>query len=233
MGTANHKDNFDAYADSYDAWYDTQKGGTLLQTEAECLRPLLQKFPKPYVELGVGSGRFAQGLGIELGLDPSVNPLRKAMSRNVDVVRARAENVPFKSNSFGAVLVAFTLCFVDDPLAMLSEVRRVLLPEGGLVLGTLPAGTAWADSYASRGREGHPIYRSARFYAIEDTVTMLKQAGFTPFKYRSTLFQKPGLEHYQQEDSLDGFDYKAGFVGIACVTSSLRINFSPVVSSPA
>src|SRR3972149_5335474 len=50
---------FDEYAERYDAWYDSPKGRALLGTEVACLRPLLSQFPQPYLEVGVGTGRFA------------------------------------------------------------------------------------------------------------------------------------------------------------------------------
>lgn len=71
------------YTDRYDAWYDTPKGRALLASEVACLKPLLQRFPRPYLEVGVGTGRFAQALGIGYGVDPSVRALDKAVQRGV------------------------------------------------------------------------------------------------------------------------------------------------------
>jgi len=54
---------FDTYAGEYDAWYETPAGRTIFAMEVDCLRPFLVKHDGPYLELGVGSGRFAQALG--------------------------------------------------------------------------------------------------------------------------------------------------------------------------
>lgn len=131
---------FNTYADSYDAWYDSPKGKLLLSTELACLRPLVEAFPRPRLEVGVGSGRFDSALGVGYGLDPSPMALQKASQREITVVRGRGEDIPFKAGSFGGVLVAFTICFVAEPDRVFREIQRVLVPGGGVVLGVLLKG---------------------------------------------------------------------------------------------
>lgn len=208
---------FDAYADSYDAWYDSPKGKSLLATEVACLQLLLGLFPRHYLEVGVGTGRFAAALGMEWGIDPSPRAIEKARRRGVKVILGNGEDIPFPEASFGAVLLAFTLCFVADTAKVMMEVWRVLIPDGGLVLGLLLKGTPWADFYARRGAEGHPLYRTAHFYSKEEAEILLKQNGFHIIAYRSTLFQEPGQEVYQEELPVDRYVPGAGFVGIAAV----------------
>jgi hypothetical protein len=50
---------FEALADRYDAWYDGPVGRIAFPLEVECLRPLLKGAPFPWLEVGVGTGRFA------------------------------------------------------------------------------------------------------------------------------------------------------------------------------
>lgn len=52
----------------------------------------------------------------------------------VDVVDGIAESIPFPDNSFDSVHVGLVLCSVDDVGAALGEIRRVLRPEGRLVV---------------------------------------------------------------------------------------------------
>lgn len=211
---------FDVYADRYDAWYDSSVGKILFSAELACLRPLLEQFARPYLEVGVGTGRFAEALGIEYGLDPSPRALEKARVRGVKVTLGIGEELPFPDARFGGVLLVFTLCFVEDPNKVIQEIRRVLTPGGGLVLGVLLKDTPWADSYARRGAEGHPLYSTARFYSREEVEDLLKQSDFRITAYRSTLFQKPGLEVYKEESPVDGLVPGAGFVGIAAVKAN-------------
>ncbi|MBI4337704.1 MAG: methyltransferase domain-containing protein [Chloroflexi bacterium] len=208
---------FDAYAEQYDAWYDSPHGQALLASEVACLRLLLGRFKAPYLEVGVGTGRFAKALGIACGIDPAARSLAVARRRGVNVALGVGENLPLRAASFGAVLVAFTLCFVSNPTVVLGEARRVLKPCGGLVLGLLPRGSPWADWYARRGAQGHPLYRSARFFTLAEVQALLEQSGFRVTACRSTLFQPPGLETYAIESPIDGCPPGGGFVGLAAV----------------
>lgn len=155
---------FDTRADEYDAWFDSEPGAAIFAMEMACLQPLLYRFPRPYLEVGAGSGRFAQALGIENGVDSAPALLKKARARGIKVKRAGGEKLPFKSSSFESVLIALTLCFADDPLQMLREVSRVLVNDGGLVLGLILEDSPWGKFYAGKAKEGHPIYSKARFF---------------------------------------------------------------------
>ena len=205
---------FDAHARQYDAWYDSPAGQAIFQMELECLRPLLARLPRPYLEIGVGSGWFAQGLGIEWGVDPSLALLRLARGRGSGVIRAVGEALPFGNGAFGGVLLALTLCFVRDPAQVLREARRVLRPGGGLVLGLVLSDSPWAHFYIQKARQGHPIYQLARFFSRREVEGMLRAAGFTRLAYRSTLFQPPGQESYQLEVPRAGLERGAGFVAL-------------------
>ena len=94
------------------------------------------------LELGVGVGAnwpyLAETLEYE-GVEPDIHMLRRArrraasMGRTLSLKCARAEALPFESETFDTVLVTFTLCTVQDPASALSEVMRVLKPGGALV----------------------------------------------------------------------------------------------------
>ncbi len=73
------------------------------------------------------------------GVDPSPELLNKAQAelaesgRSANFMAGVAEALPFASNSFDCVVTTFTLCSVQDPIAALSETRRVLKPGGRLL----------------------------------------------------------------------------------------------------
>jgi ubiquinone/menaquinone biosynthesis C-methylase UbiE len=52
----------------------------------------------------------------------------------VDIVDGTGESIPFPDNSFDSVHIGLVLCSVDDVAATLSEIRRVLVPGGRLVV---------------------------------------------------------------------------------------------------
>lgn len=182
---------FEGLAERYDAWYEGPAGRELFAMELACLRPLLQDTTRPRLEVGVGSGRFAAALGVEIGLDPAREPLGLARARGVRVVQGVGEGLPFRDGVFGAVLVVVTLCFADDPQALLAEARRVLRPGGALVLGDVIADRSWGKWYRQRGEAGHSFYSQARFLTSADIERMLKPAGFRVTATCSTLTQPP------------------------------------------
>jgi SAM-dependent methyltransferase len=53
---------------------------------------------------------------------------------DADIVDGIGESIPFPDNSFDSVHVGLVLCSVDDVAATLAEIRRVLTPEGRLVV---------------------------------------------------------------------------------------------------
>jgi len=130
------------------------------------------------------------------------------------VAQAVGEQLPFRNEAFGGILLVVTLCFVDDPLWVLREARRVLRPDGGLVLGMILAESPWAAHYREKGRQGHPFYSIARFYPRAELEGWLAQAGFRVVAYRSTLFQDPGASQIREEEGRPGFYPEAGFTGI-------------------
>ncbi len=52
----------------------------------------------------------------------------------VEVVNGTGESIPFPDNTFDSVHIGLVLCSVDDVAATLREIRRVLVPQGRLVV---------------------------------------------------------------------------------------------------
>jgi SAM-dependent methyltransferase len=204
---------FEELAGRYDAWYAGARGRLLFDLELACLRPLLVPGRGPRLEVGVGSGRFAAAIGIEAGVDPAAAPLHFATGRGVAAVQGTGERLPFCDDSFSAVMLVVTLCFADDPAALLGEARRVLVPSGHLVAGIVPLDSAWGRRYEAQGRAGHPFYRNARFLTLAEHRDMLAEAGFTITGARSILTQAPGDEPVEEEP-LEGALPGAGFVAL-------------------
>ena len=205
---------FDSHASEYDVWYDTEAGKTIFAMEVDCLKPLLHGYSRPYLEVGVGSGRFAEALGIEYGIDLAPAMVHMAKARGVKVTEATGEELPFPDKTFGGFLMALTLCFLDKPQKALEEAWRVLQPEGGLVLGLILRNSPWAEFYADEGRKGHPIYSKARFLSKDGVESLLRMCGFKVLDYRCTLFQPPGQLTYQHESPVSGYQQSAGFVAM-------------------
>ncbi|MBX6772345.1 MAG: methyltransferase domain-containing protein [Chloroflexi bacterium] len=201
------------FGERYDAWYDGPVGRWAFPQECAARRPLLEGLPQPWLEVGVGTGRFAAALGVRYGLDPAPAALALARRRGIAVVQARGEELPLQSHSLGALLLIVTLCFVADPLAVLREGRRVLRPDGGLVLGLVLAESPWGRWYRSLAQAGHPYYCLAHFFTREEVAGLLDAAGFVVSRERSALFQPP-TEVLRDEPAREGFEGQAGFSAI-------------------
>ena len=93
----------------------------------QALRLLLPSLPKPWLEIGIGSGRFAQALGIETGIDPSTKLVEMAKNRGISTFVRRGEHSLFDEETFGTVFLIVTLCFLDSPLGVLKEANRILI----------------------------------------------------------------------------------------------------------
>ena len=205
---------FDTVASDYDAWYDEPVGRVILAAELDCLRRLVGTCHGRWLEVGVGSGRFAAGLGIGEGIDPARNMLRIATRRGVRTHLGTADSLPFPDGCFDGVLLALALCFIEDPAAALQECRRVLAEKGVLVVGIVPADSPWGRLYARKKAEGHRIYTSATFRTVQKTVDLVEAAGFRLRNAASTLLwdpdDLPGTESFVEPSGKES----AGFVAL-------------------
>ena len=95
------------------------------------------------LEVGVGTGKnlpyHPQGSrSVAVDLSPRMlgHAARKAdrLGRDVDLVLADAQRLPFRDGVFDAAAATFVFCSVPDPVLGLREVRRVVRRDGGLHL---------------------------------------------------------------------------------------------------
>jgi tRNA-Thr(GGU) m(6)t(6)A37 methyltransferase TsaA len=213
------KNNFDMLTDKYDAWYDSAEGRPLYESELRCLRPLVEDSSGSILEIGVGTGRFAMHFPDVTGIDPSLNALKMAEKRGVKTVHGYGENLPLEDETFGCILIIVTLCFVENPLDVLREARRVLRKGGSIIIGLVPRDSPWGAFYEEKKRAGHPFYSNARFYVLKDIENMLQTAGLKISRIRSTLLQSPD-DSRRIEEPVEGNISGAGFLCIEVKTDN-------------
>ena len=160
---------FNLLAERYDSWYD--KNSQLFEKELPIIPPPLD----PSLEIGCGSGRFMERLGIDVGIDLSGGLLKLAKSRGLQVMLADGRDIPFRDASFSSAYLIFTLCFLECPEEVLIEVKRVLKSNGRLYVCVVPKDSGLGREYSSKNS---PFYRISRFYSEKEVESMLRGTGF-------------------------------------------------------
>ncbi|MGM0606252.1 MAG: class I SAM-dependent methyltransferase [Halobacteriota archaeon] len=204
-----HTEPFDRYTDRYEEWFAENEYA--YRSEVAALRRLIPS-PGRGVEIGVGTGRFADPLGVRYGLDPSVRMLRRAADRGIEVVAGVAEDLPLAADSFDTALVVTAICFVDDVGRTLREARRVLVDGGRLVIGYIDKESPVGQLYQEHKTE-NPFYRDATFVSTEVLLGALRSAGFDGFETVQTIFEPP-TELTELDSVTEGYG-EGSFVGIA------------------
>lgn len=174
---------FETYHQRYDDWF--VRHSAAYHSELLAVRAQL-----PYIGLGlsigVGTGRFAAPLGIQIGIDPAHEVLGYAAQRGIASVQTVAEALPFADNCFDHALCVTTICFVDDAGAMLRETFRVLQPVGVLVIGFIDRASALGQHYLAHQAENE-FYRDATFFSAAEVEQLLHDSGFVESRWVQTL----------------------------------------------
>jgi ubiquinone/menaquinone biosynthesis C-methylase UbiE len=162
------------------------------------------------LEIGVGTGRFAAGLGIATGIDPSRNMLEVAQGRGVNVREGFGEDLPFPNEAFDYAALIITLCFVKKPKKVLEEARRILRKDGRIIIGIVDRESFLGKFYR---KKKSVFYEQARFLGVGEVTNMLKEAGFAAFSYFQTISVLPE-RMISVEKPRRGFG-KGGFVVVS------------------
>jgi len=96
------------------------------------------------LEIGIGSGLNLQFYDTKkvsaiVGVDPAAQMQSLAHERaaNIDipveVIAVDVQGIHAKTDQFDTIVMTFTLCSIDDPVAALQEMARVLKPNGRLL----------------------------------------------------------------------------------------------------
>jgi SAM-dependent methyltransferase len=168
----------------YDSWF--LKNPWVYDAELRAVKAMVPVAGRG-LEVGVGTGRFAQPLAIREGVEPSSRMREIAQRRGIRVVDGVAEALPFESSTFDFVLMVTVLCFVDDVHEALLEAKRVLVTEGVAVIGFIDRDGKMGEFYLKHQRE-NPFYREAKFLSTAKLIEYMDWAGFTDLTLTQTIF---------------------------------------------
>jgi len=175
---------FERYYIEYENWFEENRFA--YQSELAALKEFIPGH-KRGIEIGVGSGRFAAPLGIEIGIDPSPKMREIAKSYGLEVYDAVAEALPFGDGSFDFALMVTTICFLDDVEAALKEAYRIIKPSGSLIIGFIDKDSPLGKLYEQHKKKS-VFYDVAIFYSVNEIVSRLEKVGFKGFNFVQTIF---------------------------------------------
>ncbi len=181
-------DIFNSHVEEYEAWYEKYQDAYL--SEVAAIKEQFQKLPENLrgIEVGLGTGRFAEPLGIKEGIEPAMEMAKMAMDRDIEIIRGVAEHLPYAALQFDFVLFV-TICHLDNVKEAFVEAHRVLKNEGSIIVGFLDKDQSVAKQYEDR-RGRSTFFKHAVFYGVDRVENLLKDAGFRKFEYNQSLFGK-------------------------------------------
>lgn len=179
--------------------------GSMLYDHAQLMNRRVLAISRPPIEwlnipaggiaLDVGSGpgnitaalaRAAGPDGFALGVDISEAMLDRAVKaeagRQVGFLRADAQQLPFRDESFDAVVSLAALQLIPDPVAALSEMVRVLRPGRRMAVMVPTAGHGAAMRFLSRG--------GAQLFDEDELGDVLEDLGLTGVRTKSLGFMQ-------------------------------------------
>ena len=126
-------------------WHDSNRQLRPLRRLAPVRTRFLQEMVIPkgrVLDLGCGGGYMLEELSAHnaslFGIDLAMEALRAAKTRSVQkgytttLTRASADTLPFPNEYFDGIICTDVLVHVPDPHAVISEIARVLKPNGWL-----------------------------------------------------------------------------------------------------
>lgn len=179
---------FEQHTERYEEWFEVHE--VAYRSELAALDELLEDSPRG-LEIGVGTGRFAGPLGIDVGVDPAEEMLVRARERGVTPVTGVAEALPFADETFDVAVLVTTVCFVDDIHETMAEARRVLREDGSVVVAYIDKNTPVGRRYQEK-KGDNPFYQDATFVTTGELVETLETVGFSEFEFVQTIFEWPG-----------------------------------------
>lgn len=204
---------FDEYYLEYEDWFERNKN--IFLSELKLIKSLIPDNLNG-IEIGAGSGIFAEPLGIKIGIEPSERMSELAKKRGINIINAKAEEIPLNDNSFDFVLMVTTICFVSDPYKAIKEAYRIIKPGGFIVIGFVPLDSQLGKHHEAK-KDKSKFYKNAHFYTFYKIKSILEEASFKKLIARETLFEY--TNSYIQD--FKDFNYRGNFVAIKGEKSDL------------
>jgi demethylmenaquinone methyltransferase/2-methoxy-6-polyprenyl-1,4-benzoquinol methylase len=153
---------FDTISNNYDGLNRVISFGIDIKWRKKVLSLVAEKNPDSVLDIATGTGDLAILMASTkankiIGLDISAGMLsvgrkkieERKLSQKIEMILADSENMPFKDNSFDAITVAFGVRNFENLEKGLTEILRVLKPNGIFVIleTSIPEKTPYKQGY--------------------------------------------------------------------------------------
>jgi ubiquinone/menaquinone biosynthesis C-methylase UbiE len=156
-----------------------------------------------FLEIGFGTGRFAQMLlssttdTFVAGIDPTETMVKttlkrlvnKGLSDRIDIRQGTDDSLPWDADRFDAVIAIHCFQFWQEPDLSLTEISRVLCPQGRIIIAFRDHSTNAPDWLPN------PMSRSGQ--EVENTINLLEKHG-----YKTTEYPAAGSSRILQADRI-------------------------------
>ena len=138
------------------------------------------------LEVAIGTGRNLPHYPADVAVTGvELSPAMLAIARQraaalglaVDLHPGDAEHLPFPDEAFDTVVCALSLCTIPDPASAVSEMKRVLVPGGRLLLLD-HIGSTWPPIYAAQWLLERLTIRAAGEHFTRRQLPLVRAAGF-------------------------------------------------------
>ncbi|KXX67477.1 bifunctional demethylmenaquinone methyltransferase/2-methoxy-6-polyprenyl-1,4-benzoquinol methylase UbiE [Flammeovirga sp. SJP92] len=214
---------FDNISAKYDLLNRVLSGGIDIYWRKVAINKLKKQQPKTILDVATGTGDLALQAWATLspdkitGADISEGMVKvgrekvakRGLSDKIDLQIGDSENLPFEDNSFEAVTVAFGVRNFENLEKGLSEIKRVLKPNGTLVVLEFSQ------------PQSFPFKQLYRFYSMN----ILPLIGKIVSKDNSAYTYLPeSVEQFPYGDAFTGIMKKLGYNKVTCTSLTFGIS---------
>jgi ubiquinone/menaquinone biosynthesis C-methylase UbiE len=165
---------FDTYTAEYEIWF--KENEIIFQSELLALKQVVP-IDRKGIEIGIGSGIFAEKLNIEFGIDPSEKMLEYAKQRNLIVEQGIAEKLPYSDKNFEFAVLITSICFIKNPQEALKEANRILVDNGIIVIAFIDKDSFIGKTLEKQKSESK-FYKNANFYSVKEMISLIELCNF-------------------------------------------------------
>ena len=211
------------YYDNYGSWYDQERisGYYALINELETAAVLEHARDKTILEIGCGTGIILEktsNIASEaVGIDLSEGMLAAAQKKGLKVQKANATSLPFRDNRFDLVYSFKVLAHIPEISQAISEIVRVVKPEGILILEFYNPYSLKhvTNSIYNKLKKRRVFLRFDSLAKIKSylpkNATIIETRGIKVFSLSPSFFQNKIFLNLERRLSTSFFKYLAGY----------------------